>query len=160
MKKILFILITLVAFASFGKELIGKVIKVSDGDTITVLDSNNKKRKVRLDRIDAPESKQSFGIKSRNYLAKLIENKKATIQYKKVDRYKRILGIVKLDDMDVNLHMVSTGHAWHYSHYDKTLSYKDAQNNAKQKKLGLWKESNPIEPYLFRKQNKSKSKRR
>lgn len=160
MKKFFLILTIFLVFATYSKELVGKVIKVSDGDTITILDSNNKKRKVRLDRIDAPESNQAFGKKSRNYLAKLIENKKVTVTYKKVDRYKRILGIVKLDDMDVNYHMVETGHAWHYSHYDKTASYKAAHANAKLKKLGLWQESNPIEPFIFRKQNKKKSKRR
>ena len=160
MKKILFILIFLISILTYGKELVGKVIKVSDGDTITILDNNNVKRKVRLDKIDAPESSQSFGKKSRNYLAKLIENKQVTIEYHKTDRYKRIIGIVKLDGQDINLKMVETGHAWHYSYYDKTVAYQIAHAKAKKAKIGLWQENNPVEPYLFRKQNKQKTKKR
>ncbi|MBR2440595.1 MAG: hypothetical protein IKB25_10400 [Lentisphaeria bacterium] len=50
----------------FSAEISGKVIKISDGDTITILDSNNRKHKIRLDKIDAPEQKQCFGINAKN----------------------------------------------------------------------------------------------
>ena len=40
--------------------IIGKVVSVADGDTITVLESKTQ-HKIRLFGIDAPEQRQDFG---------------------------------------------------------------------------------------------------
>lgn len=156
MKQFLYIFFIFTSFCVFGKEIVGKVVKVADGDTITVLDDNNKKHKIRLDKIDATELKQPFGIKSKNYLESLIYQKKVKVVYTKKDRYKRILGIVFLENKEINLEMVKNGYAWHYRFYDKTPSYIQAEKQAKEKKIGLWSEANPINPYIFRKQNKKR----
>ena len=44
-------------------------------------------------------------------------------------------------------HLVATGNAHHYSHFDKTPAYIAAESSAKEKKLGLWAAENPINPY-------------
>ena len=75
--------------------------------------------------------------------------------YRLLDQYGRILGIVYLDKTDINLQMVATGHAHHYSYFDKTPAYSAAESAAKEKKLGLWAADNPINPYEWR-----RSKRR
>lgn len=142
----------------YSAEIIGKVIKVADGDTITVLDDNNKKHKIRLAKIDAPELKQSYGIKSKNYLESLIYNKPIKVLYSSIDRYKRILGIVYLGDKEINLIMLKNGLAWHY-YTDKTPSYIQAEKSARDKKIGLWSESNPINPYIFRRKQKKSLKK-
>ena len=51
-----------------------KVVKISDGDTITVL-SGKEQTKVRLYGIDAPELKQPYGKKSKQFLANLMAGK-------------------------------------------------------------------------------------
>ena len=71
----------------FSLELIGKVVKVSDGDTVTILTSDKTQHKIRLNDIDAPEKKQAFGNKSKDNLAKYIAGKTVTIQYQKKDKY-------------------------------------------------------------------------
>lgn len=139
----------------YSAEIIGKVVKVADGDTITVL-SNGIKYKIRLLKIDAPELKQSYGIKSKQYLETLIYHKQVKVVYSSRDRYKRILGIVYLGDKEINLQMVQSGLAWHYIYNDKTLSYIQAEKSAKEKKIGLWSEKNPVNPYIFRKKNKKR----
>ena len=40
--------------------LTGKVVKITDGDTLYVLDANYKEHKIRLAGIDAPERKQAY----------------------------------------------------------------------------------------------------
>ena len=50
----------------------GKVVRVSDGDTITILDEAKVENKVRLNRIDAPEKSQAFGEASREFRLMLI----------------------------------------------------------------------------------------
>ena len=137
------------------KVIIGRCTKVSDGDTIHVVTDGNVKFKVRLDRIDAPEKDQPYGKESTAYLTSLIHGKTIRVEWVKKDQYGRVLGIVFLDKTDVNLKMVETGNAWHYSYFDKTPAYAAAESSAKEKKLGLWAADNPINPYEWRK-NKRK----
>ena len=133
------------------KVIIGRCTRVSDGDTIHVVTDDNVKYKVRLDRIDAPESDQPYGKGSAAYLSSRIRGKTVRVEWVKKDQYGRVLGIVFLDKTDVNLQMVATGNAWHYSYFDKTAEYVAAESAAKTQKLGLWVTENPIIPYEWRK---------
>ena len=81
MKKLAFLCLLFFTLVSFAEELIGKVIKVSDGDTITVLDSNNQKHKIRLKGIDAPESQQAFGDISTQSLSELVYDKEVLVTW-------------------------------------------------------------------------------
>ena len=147
------------------KVVIGLCTKVIDGDTIHVVTGGNVRFKVRLERIDAPESDQPYGKEATDYLAKLIKGRTVRVEWVKKDRYGRILGIVYYDQpgnpnskpnrQDINLTMVSTGNAWHYSYFDQTPAYAAAESAAKEKKLGLWASESPISPYDWRK-NKRK----
>ena len=84
------------AFAAWGKTLEGKVTRVSDGDTIWVT-AGGKRVKVRMDRIDAPESNQEYGKESTEYLKRRIHGKTVKVEWGKTDQYGRTLGIVFLD---------------------------------------------------------------
>ena len=86
MKKLAFIILLFFSLVSLADELIGKVIKVSDGDTITVLDSNNQKHKIRLKGIDAPESQQAFGDNSTQSLSKLVNDKEVLVTWDKKNK--------------------------------------------------------------------------
>ena len=158
MKIAVTIVITFLLFTTLRADTLeGRVVKVSDGDTITVLDSTNTQHKVRLNRIDAPEKGQAFGQVSRKYLAGMVTNGTVKVEWKKKDKYGRILGIVySSDGKETNLEMLKAGLAWHYKHFDNTESYSQAEKDAKEKKVGLWADKNPIEPWNFRKTKKGK----
>lgn len=120
MKKLILLSLLLFSLPVFSAEIIGKVIGISDGDTITVWDDMDKGIfKVRLDKIDAPEKKQAFGNKSRQFLSSLIWGKKVSVRFKAVDRYGRIVGVIYLDGTEINLVMVQNGCAWHYGYFDR-----------------------------------------
>ena len=138
------------ALAAFGKEIAGKVTRVSDGDTVWVSDSLGR-HKVRLNRIDAPESGQPYGKESAARLKSLIGGKVVCVEYTSTDQYGRILGIIFLGDTDINLQMVRDGCAWHYKHFDSTPAYVEAENDAQAAKRGLWAYPDPIPPWEFRK---------
>nr|DAX43407.1 MAG TPA: nuclease-like protein [Caudoviricetes sp.] len=125
-----------------------KVIKISDGDTITVL-SGKEQTKVRLYGIDAPEKKQDYGQKSRQFLASLIAGQVVEIEPKGKDGYKRSLGIIQYKGQDINAQMVLNGYAWAYVKYSKI--YVDHEKLAREKKLGFWQSSNPTPPWEWRK---------
>jgi endonuclease YncB( thermonuclease family) len=161
MKKIIFLIFLFFSLVSLAEELIGKVIKVSDGDTITVLDSNNQKHKVRLKGIDAPESQQLYGDISTQSLAELVCDKEVLVTWDKKDKYYRILGKVTVDGRDANYVQLIKGLAWYYKQYEKDLSdedkqkYSEAEGFAKNYGVGLWADSNSIPPWEFRYKGKN-----
>jgi endonuclease YncB( thermonuclease family) len=137
------------------KSITGKIVKVIDGDTVTLLTFDNKQEKVRLDGIDAPEKGQDFAEKSRQYLSSLVAGKTVRIQYKNKDRYGRILGTVFVGNMNVNEEMIRKGLAWQYF-YNKDNHYRKLQEEAKAKKLNIWSGRSPVDPYDYRKNRKKK----
>jgi endonuclease YncB( thermonuclease family) len=121
-----------------------KVVKVSDGDTVHVLDRSRDRHKIRLGGIDAPEKDQAFGRQSTHNLARYISGKSVLVEYSKRDQYDRIIGKLLLDGRDINLTQVKEGYAWHYKRYQNEQSeldrvlYSSAETEARAKKLGLW----------------------
>ena len=136
-----------------AETLVGKVVRIADGDTFTLL-LDQKQYRIRLYGIDAPETKggQPYSHKSKEYLASMIAGKTVAVDIKDTDRYGRYLGVVSTSDIkDVNLEMLRSGMAWHYSYYDNTPACKTAQQQAKKSKKGLWADPSPINPYDWRK---------
>ena len=163
MKK--YIAILLLTFSgSVYADISGKVVAVTDGDTIKVLDSNSVQHKVRLTGIDAPEKAQPFGNASRNYLASMVAGKSVRIESSKTDRYGRVLGKVWVQPsdcsscgktLDANHAQILSGLAWWYRYYAKEQPpedrgrYESAEDEAKKRRLGLWSESNAIPPWAW-----------
>jgi endonuclease YncB( thermonuclease family) len=154
-RKCFFVLILTIC-NTHAASLTGTVVAVADGDTITVLDSNNRKHRIRLIGIDAPEKSQSYGQRSKHSLAELVYDKNVTIHYEKQDRYARTLGKVLVDGRDVNLLQIERGMAWWYRAYkqDQTIDdrvfYQATEHAARLAKVGLWAEKSPIPPWDFR----------
>ena len=144
-------LLLLLSFSLFAEEIAGRVVRVADGDTITVLSTPATQHKIRLHGIDAPEKKQLFGRAAGRFLSGLVANREVRVSYTKRDRYGRIVGIVFLDGRDVNLEMLKAGMAWHYKKYDSTPAYAQAESEARAAKRGLWQDKSSIEPESFRK---------
>ena len=157
MKHLFLLSLLYLSLSLLSAEIKGKVVVVSDGDTIIVLDEMDKGNfKIRLDKIDAPEKNQAFGSKAKQFLSSLIFGKRVTVRYKAVDRYGRILGVVYYDGAEINLVMVQNGYAWHYNSYDKTPVYIQAEIQARRDKKSLWAAPDPTNPYEFRKTQKKR----
>lgn len=156
MRKTFILLTLLVALASQGEVITGKVVRVADGDTITVLDASKVKHKVRLAGIDAPEKAQAFGERSRDSLEELVAGRSVTVETHKTDRYGRLVGKVLLNGLDVNMEQVRRSMAWFYRDYaheqSKTdqRSYDRAESESKAYGRGLWGDKTPLPPWEFR----------
>lgn len=139
--------------SSSASILEGRVVGVSDGDTVKVLDASNTQYKIRLMGIDAPEKKQAFGNKSKEHLSDLVFNKQVTVEYSKQDKYGRTVGRILVNGVDANLEQVKAGLAWHYKQYQREQSvgdraaYAQAEEQARSAHLGLWTDSDPTPPY-------------
>lgn len=88
----------------------GKVIGISDGDTITVL-RNRVPVKIRLYGIDTPEKRQAFGKKATEQIKKLVSRKTVEIIEFDTGRYGRSVSVVKVGDFNVNRNMIEPGYA-------------------------------------------------
>lgn len=132
--------------------LAGKVVGVTDGDTITVL-VDRQPVKVRLDGIDCPEKLQAFGTKAKQLTSDLAFGKQVTIKVVGKDRYKRVIGIVGLPDgKNLNQEIVAAGLAWWYRKYaPKNRALEDLEKAARIARRGLWAEPNPVPPWAWRK---------
>ena len=98
-----FLVLLLTFFSAHAETLTGRVVRVTDGDTIVVLDTEKVQHKIRLQGIDAPERRQAFGTKSKEHLSELVAGKSVKVDYSKYDRYRRVLGKIILNGKDVNL---------------------------------------------------------
>lgn len=138
------------------KIITGKVIRVTDGDTITVKSSFGKE-KIRLAQIDAPETShfgsipQPFGKESSAFLRHLVSNKNVRVDVEAIDQYGRNVGTVFIDGTNVNREMVKNGYAWVYRQYAHDESLLELEKSARAGRMGLWMLDNPIYPPDFRK---------
>jgi endonuclease YncB( thermonuclease family) len=130
----------------------GKVIGVKDGDTFEIL-VDGQPEKVRLAEIDCPEKQQPFGNNAKQYASELCFGKTVAVTSTgKRDRYKRVVGTVMTEEgLNVNRELLKAGLAWHYKHYSKNDTLGFLEKEAREQKLGLWKDNNPVEPWNWRK---------
>jgi endonuclease YncB( thermonuclease family) len=128
---------------------IGRVVAVTDGDTITIRDGT-REYVVRLRGIDAPETRQPFGEESKGALAKKVFGKAIVAEWRGKDKYGRLVAAVFVDGRCLNREMVAEGWAWHYTKYDSDRQLSDAEQAARGRRLGLWRQSNPVPPWEFR----------
>lgn len=135
-----------------------RLTRVQDGDSVILCCNNDQKTLiVRLKDIDAPEKKQPFAKESKNYLNSLLKNKSLKIIGKKKDKYGRLLADIIVDQESINAQMIKTGHAWLWR-YSDNLKLQWLQKQAQKNKKGLWAlpESQRIEPWEWRKNNRRK----
>jgi len=125
--------VVLVSGASFE----GVVVKVSDGDTLTV-DWDGFKARVRLAYIDAPEKSQEFGPEAREFTRKHALKQRVQVKLVDLDRYGR------------NLELVRAGLAWVYRAYKFPPAYKDIEDQARKLRRGLWVDENSTPPWEWR----------
>ena len=153
------LLLVLLLTTTLAEPLIlqGRVVRVTDGDTVTLLDEHEALHKIRLAGIDAPESAMPYGHQATLYLASLVFGENVEAVTYKQDRYGRTVATLMHGEQDINLAMLQAGLAWHYKHYAKeqpaaqALAYAQAEELARTQNLALWKDSDPCAPWDWRK---------
>lgn len=140
-------------YAVAPKRIQGVVTGVTDGDTLKV----DNRYTVRLDSIDAPEMRQTYGVNSKANLSNLVQGRQVTVTYGKTDRYGRIVGQVFDSSCNlINLQQVQQGAAWYYAAYRCEISaplrsaYAQAQDQARAARRGLWSQGSPTAPWVWR----------
>ena len=150
--KILFLLI--LPFTVSAQIYTGKIISVKDGDSFELLTEENEIIEIRLAHVDTPEKKQPYGKAAKIFAANLVWGHIVTATQTDTDRYKRKICLVEANGRILNLELVRAGLAWHFKKYSEDRRYARAEKVAKARKVGLWKQSNPIAPWDARKRKR------
>ena len=118
--------IPLFATQTWGETLEGRVVGITDGDTLTLL-VDRTQHKIRLAQIDTPERGQPWAARASQALADKVFRKDVTVRVSETDRYGRLIGEIWLGDRDINRELIREGYAWAYRDYltDRTLLVSD-----------------------------------
>lgn len=133
-----------------------RVTHVFDGDSFAGSTDAGKHVEVRVFAIDAPERRQPFSTAARRRLSSMIRNQKVDLEVRDVDRYGRLVAVVRLNGEDAGLDMIGRGLAWHFTRFAENqpraerAAYENAQHAARRDRVGLWKDPSPVAPWDFR----------
>ena len=137
----------------------GRVTRVWDGDTVVITPPRGRSFTCRLYGIDAPETSrkgvpgQPYGAAAAAKLRKLVLGRDVEVKLTGEQSYKRQIGIIMLDGVDLNQEMVRRGYAWAYVRYLRrpfASAYLGAEEDARRARRGLWRDRNPMPPWEFR----------
>lgn len=154
--KATFLFIIFVLFPTLIFAWDGKVVGVTDGDTIKVL-QNGTQVIIRLASIDCPEKGQPYGLAAKKFTANLVAGKVVKVWPTDTDRY-GIVAFVFVGSTDLNKELLKAGLAWHFKKYSRDPELAKLEFEARTKKVGLWAEPNPVPPWEWRSQKQSKIK--
>jgi micrococcal nuclease len=145
------ILSLLFASPLWAEDFTGKVVGVSDGDTITVM-RLDRGEKVRLYGIDCPEKGQAFGNRAKQFTSEMVFGKEVLVKTHGCDKYGRILGEVFMPDgTSLNQELVRNGLAWWFKRYVKDVTLARLEEEARAGKVGLWADPHAVPPWEWRK---------
>lgn len=158
MKRIFYLLVILLIFvADNSLAWEGAVVKVLDGDSIKV-QRDGLIYEIRLYGIDTPEYKQPFSNKAKRFTKAMTLGQTVKVDQKDIDRYGRIVALVFIQDTLVNRELVRNGWAWFYGRYclEQPLcdEMKSLESKARLQRRGLWRESSPISPWEWKRQQR------
>ena len=132
------------------EEFTGRVVGVTDGDTITVLHDTHPAI-IRLVGIDAPEKGQAYGQQAKQFAASLAFGQTVTVRVSGHDRYARLLGEVILSDgRSLNQELVRAGFAWWFRRYSRDLTLAHLEQEAREARRGLWADPAAEAPWAYR----------
>lgn len=150
--------------------LAGRVVGISDGDTITVLDASRTQHRIRIAGVDAPERGQPGGQRSKESLSALVYDQSVRVDANKRDRFGRVVGKVWVASpdspcrgkpgcpmtLDAGLAQITMGRAWWFRRYADEQSpedrgrYEFAEQEARARKAGLWRDGTAVPPWEWR----------
>lgn len=157
-RRFILLLLMLTAGTGTGLYLRGKVVSVSDGDTITVFTEGGSLQRIRLYGVDCPETRQPGGEAAASFTSGLALFQEASYTTMDTDQYGRAVALVTLPGGRLlNQELIAGGHAWVYRNYCKApvcASWMVLEAKARSERRGLWRQGDPVPPWKWRAANR------
>ncbi len=148
--------LTFLSCKFFQTDFQARVIAVKDGDSIEVIDSNQQHFIIRLAHIDCPEYSQPYSVAAKRFTSDFCYGKNVTLDQTDTDRYGRLVCEVFVDGKSLNLALVENGLAWHHTRYSDDPDFAEAEEKAREAKIGLWADPDPLPPWEWRREQREK----
>ncbi|WP_240788747.1 thermonuclease family protein [Ramlibacter henchirensis] len=129
------------------------IVAISDGDTVKARCGEpgaSQQVSVRLAEIDAPESAQAYGKRSKAALSVLCFGVWATIKPLARDGYGRTVARLECRGKDASSEQVRQGMAWAFTRYLTDPEIKRLEEGARASRAGLWDDPEPLAPSDWR----------
>lgn len=161
MKKIIILaLLILLTYNVHAQTIMtGKVIGVKDGDTVEVLDDQNKTTILRLAEVDCPEKKQPYGNAAKQFTSNAVYRKSVSYIITNKDRYGRSVAKVYYKSKYLSAEIIKNGMGWQYKKYSRSKELALLEQKARTQKIGLWADPNPMYPADWRKAKRATNSR-
>jgi len=137
------------AVSNRGPVFEATVVKVADGDSITVLRGEEEVR-IRLEGIDCPEHRQPYSVVAKKFTSGMVFQQRVTVRVLDRDRYGREVARVTKEGRDVSVELLRAGLAWHYKSFNQEEELARLETEARQTRRGLWADPHPIPPWQWR----------
>jgi endonuclease YncB( thermonuclease family) len=130
-------------------------VAIADGDSLTLL-VGHQQYTIRIAAIDAPERNQAWGDRSKTNLSRLTLNQAAVADCSRLDQWGHHVCKLTVNNVDIGLEQINGGMAWwlrkdaNKQTAEDQTAYGSAELMAKLKRLGLWRDTNPVPPWIFR----------
>ena len=132
------LLLLFLTFPALADTLTGRVVKIADGDTLTILIAGNEQKRIRLSEIDTPERGQPWSRKAKQALTDKVAQETIDVEVVTTDRYGRTVGKIWLGERDINRELVAEGHAWVYRKYMTDQTLLEDEGAPREARRGLW----------------------
>ncbi len=132
---------------------------VIDGDSLMVK-KDSQELQIRLFGIDAPEYDQPGAKAAKRLLTSLVKNGALQIEVVDHDRYGRLVAHLVVGSVNVAEELVRSGQAWVYPRYCRQPicdSWQKLQFQAKQQRLGIWRQQDPQPPWQWKRHHRKRS---
>jgi len=133
-------------------KLMGTVVSVIDGNTLEIQSDNSRVVRVFLYGIDCPELGQAYGEKARICLQNILLNQQVVVEFVKRDRLgNHYAHVITEIGVDPRIDLLRQGLAWTIQD-DAVAELEPYRSFAQQKRKGLWNESKPTPPWIYRRE--------
>ena len=121
-----------------GKPFTAEVVGVVDGDTVDVALAPDRRLRIRLHGIDAPERGEPFSQQALTFTRVLMFSKRVTVIGRDIDPYDRLVARIVVDDTDASAAILSAGLACHFRRYSDDQVLEAAEQSARTARRGFW----------------------
>lgn len=132
-----------------GQDFVGRVVRVVDGDTLSV-EAGGQTWRIRLEGVDCPERSQPWSRKATLLVSQRASGRVVRVQVKTTDRYQRLVARVLVGGEDLSLELLRAGLAWHFKRYNQEPQLADLETQARAARRGLWSDPDPVPPWEWR----------
>ncbi|MBH1965040.1 MAG: thermonuclease family protein [Comamonadaceae bacterium] len=139
-----------------GQTWAAEVTYVVDGDSIWVRsEPDGRRRKLRLDGVDAPEICQAYGPEARAAMQALVKGEPVLVTVRAYDRFGRGIASVRRasDKLDIAAAMVEQGWSWTPVYQGRRGKYWRQEAFAREQGWGVFSAPSPMSPADFRRRN-------